>query len=262
MRIRDFNLITMIGLLAFLICAVNVWADEGEKPTASADIGVFTKYMWRGFELSDDSFVIQPSATVGYKGFSFNMWGNLDTDVAGTSGDAKWNETDMTLSYDTSFGPVAVGAGYIYYALDGVDDAEEFYVTGGLDVFLSPTLTAYREIAELQGWYINMGISHSFELPRGMTLDLAGSVGYYLSEDDNFVEFDDDLNPTTKKYKNLHDGQASVGLTVPLDEYFVLTPMIAYSFPLSDEADNLITAGSISNNSGFVYGGITLSIAF
>jgi len=49
---------------------------------------------------------------------------------------------------------------------------------------------------------------------------------------------------------------------VPLGQYFILNPMIAYSFPLSDEADNLITAGSISNDSDFVYGGVTLSLAF
>ena len=262
MKIKYINRVIMMGFLTLLICSVNVWANEGEKPTASADVGVLTKYIWRGFELSDDSAVIQPSVTVGYKGFGLNLWGNLDTDVPGVSDDGKWNETDMTLSYDTSFGPVGVGVGYIYYALDGVDDAEEFYITAGLDVFLSPTLTVYREIAELQGWYINLGISHSFELPKGVTLDLAGSVGYYLSEDDIFVEVDDALNPTSKKYKNLHDGQLSVGLTVPLGQYFILNPMIAYSFPLSDEADNLITAGSISNDSDFVYGGVTLSLAF
>ena len=45
----------------------NVLAEE-ESPSASLDVGLFSKYIWRGYELSDDSFVVQSSATIGYKG--------------------------------------------------------------------------------------------------------------------------------------------------------------------------------------------------
>ncbi len=51
-----------------------------DKPTAEVSVLASSKYVWRGFELSDDSIVLQPSATVAYKGFSANLWGNLDTD--------------------------------------------------------------------------------------------------------------------------------------------------------------------------------------
>lgn len=241
-------------------------AEEEEKPTASVDVGVFSKYIWRGFELSDDSVVIQPSVTVGYKGFSVNVWGNLDThfnDMDPTTDDgAKWNETDFTAAYERSFGPVNLGAGYIYYALDGVDDSQEVYFSAGLDVLLSPTLTVYQEIYHLPGWYFNFGISHTFDLPKGITLDLAGSVGYYLSNDDTFVEVDRDLNPTTKKYRSFHDGQVSVSLSVPFLKYFTFTPMAAYSFPLSHKADDFLTSASFSNRSDFFYGGATLSMSF
>ena len=50
-----------------------------------------------------------------------------------TSGNSKWNETDMTFSYGHSFGIVGLEAGYIYYALDGVDDSKEFYLSAGVD---------------------------------------------------------------------------------------------------------------------------------
>ena len=69
------NLIFLVALLAVALSSGNTRAQE-EKPTASADVGVFSKYMWRGWELSDDSIVIQPSVTVGYRGFSLNLWGN------------------------------------------------------------------------------------------------------------------------------------------------------------------------------------------
>ena len=64
--------------------------------SADASVAFLSKYVWRGWELSDDSIVIQPSMSVAYKGFGMNLWGNLDTDLYGTTN--KWNETDLTLS--------------------------------------------------------------------------------------------------------------------------------------------------------------------
>ena len=255
--------VTVIGFLALIFSSVNLWAEEEAKPGASADVGVFSQYIWRGYELSKDSVVIQPSITVGYKDVSLNLWGNLDTDVySDPNGQSQFNETDMTLSYGKSFGMVNAGIGYIYYGLDAVDDSQEIYLSLGLDTLLSPTLTVYREIAHLPSWYISLGISHSIELMKKITLDLAGSVGYYYSDDDSFVEVDDNLNSTTNKYKSFHNGLVSVGLTIPVAKYFTIKPMIAYSFPLSNEADNLIKSTSFSNDSDFIYGGVTASISF
>ena len=58
---------------------------EEEAPSADLSVSLSSKYVWRGYELSKDSVVIQPSLTVGYKGFAANFWGNLDTDQKGAS---------------------------------------------------------------------------------------------------------------------------------------------------------------------------------
>ena len=87
-------------------------------------------------------------------------------------------------------------------------------------------------------------------------------MGYYYSEDDDFVEVNDNLTPTTDKYRAFHNGLISVGLTIPVAKYFSIKPMIAYSFPLTNEADNLIKSTSLSNESDFVYGGVTASLSF
>lgn len=263
MKRRMIKLAIVIGFLALIFGSVNTWAEEEEKPSASADVAVLSKYVWRGYELSKDSAVIQPSMTVSYKGFGFNLWGNLDTDVYQSANSESFNETDMTLSYDKSFGMVGLGAGYIYYGLDGVADSQEIYVSAGLDTLLSPSLTVYREIAHLPSWYLSLGISHSFELPKEITLDLAGSIGYYVSDDDDFVKVDGNLNQTTDKYSAFHDGLVSVGLTIPWGAYFTVTPMVAYSFPLTNDAKNLIQYNNAySNDSDYLFGGITLSMAF
>jgi len=243
-----------------------VTADKAEEPgpTASASISFMSQYIWRGYELSKDSLVIQPALTVGYRGFSLNLWGNLDTDVYSGpyKGDSKWNETDFTFCYETNFGPVGIGAGYIYYALDSLDDSQEFYLSVGVDTILSPTITVYREVSKLQGWYIDLGISHSFELPRDITLDLAASAAYYISDNDTIVDYDNALNPTSHRFDNFQNGLITAGITVPFYKYFTVVPMIGYSFPLGNRADNLLKATSLSNSASHFFGGVTFSLAF
>lgn len=264
MKKSIIKLAAVIGFLALIFGSVNVWAEEEEKPSASANIAVLSKYVWRGYEFSKDSAVIQPAATVSYNGVSFNLWGNLDTDVYQAANSESFNETDLTLSYDKSFGMVALGVGYIYYGLDGVIDSQEFYLSVGLDTLLSPSLKVYREIAHESAWYASFGISHSFELPKGISLDLAGSVGYYSYDDtDTYAEVDDNLNLTTNKYSSFHDGLISVGLTIPFGKYFKVVPMVAYSFPLTNDAKNLIRyTNAYSDDSDYVFGGVTVSMSF
>ena len=234
--------------------------DE-DRPELSADVAFLSQYVWRGYGLSKNSLVIQPSITAGFKGFALNLWGNLDTDNDAYNG-SKWNETDLTFSYGHSFGIVGLEAGYIYYALDGLDDSKEFYLSAGVDVILAPTLTVYREVSTLQGWYINLGVSHSFELPHDMSLDLGTTFAFYGSDNDNMVEYDDNNMATTDQFSGLHDGLLSVGLAIPFYKYFTVTPTISWAFPLSSSASNEMAALSLDGRSNHLLGGVTLSMAF
>jgi uncharacterized protein (TIGR02001 family) len=241
-------------------------AAEASKPTAAVDMGVFSQYIWRGLELSYNSVVIQPSVTLGYEGFSLNVWGNMDTDqhIRGSEDStSKYTETDFTLSYAKTLGPVKLTGGYIYYALAGTpqtgsQDTQELYVSATLDTILSPTLSIYRDIANTPAWYINLGISHSQPIYEKITLDLAASAGYYYSDDNDFSE----INDPGSRYREFHNGLVTAGLTIPFGEYFSVKPLIGYSFPLSGKSEDFIKATSISDNSSFFYGGVTLSMAF
>jgi len=55
--------ITAAALL-FVAGAPVAMADE-EAPSADASVGFYSRYIWRGFELSKDSIVIQPSLSAG-----------------------------------------------------------------------------------------------------------------------------------------------------------------------------------------------------
>jgi hypothetical protein len=244
MKKEVMKIIVLIGLFALTFGSLPAWAQDESPVSASADVSFFSQYIWRGYALSDSDVVIQPSATVSYKGVSFNLWGNLDTKDPFTN-DSSFNETDMTLSYSRSFDKVSVGAGYIYYALEG-EDTQEFFVSLGVDTILSPTLTIYRDIDTFPGWYFNLGVSHSIAFTDELALDLAASVGYYDIGD----------------YSEFHDGSVSASMTFPVDKYISITPKLAYSFGLTNESRDDIKAASWDSKSDHFWGGITCSVAF
>ena len=217
-----------------------------EAPSADASVVFLSKYVWRGFELSDDSIVVQPSLTASYMGFSANLWANLDTDYYATE-KHKWNETDFTLSYDGAYEKLGYGVGWIYYALDSTYDTQEFYGTLSYDVLLAPSFTIYYDTDNFAGaWYANLALGHTFMIAEKYGLDLGLSFGY-LDDNAGYAEF--------------HDGLLSASMSFPIGEYIAITPEIYWSFALTSEASTLIETGP-SNDDNFVYGGVSANFSF
>ena len=286
----------IIALLLVLLCLTPAFAvDEKpaeqkpteekqteEKPTIDFSVSALSKYVWRGQELTRDSIVIQPSMTVGYMGFSANLWGNMDTapyapSESGKKYSSAWTETDLTLSYNKTFGPVTAGVGYIYYGLspanrDASDppDSQEIFVTVTLNKLLSPTLTVYKEIDHYQQWYFLLAISHTVEFNKVISLKLSASASYLESGSaDTYPKFDKNATATNEKYSNFHDGVISASLPIVAAKYITITPTISYVFPLCDDAKYEMQGRglkAVSNNtdrdSSFLYGGVTLSFTF
>jgi hypothetical protein len=263
------------------VSAAPLFAEE-EKPTGDATVAVLSQYVWRGYELSRNSIVVQPSMTIGYKGFSANVWGNLDTGpyYSGTDPDksysSAWNETDVTLSYSKTLGLFNVGGGYIYYGLGALNpdatkrlDSQEIFASVGLNTILSPTLTIYKEIDHYRNWYFLLGVSHTFELNKMISLKLAATASYLLSTDETtYPKFDGDALPTNEKFSNFHDGNLTVSLPIKATSYITLTPTVSYVFPLSDDAKNEMKGFALSGknpvdrDSSYVYGGLMASFTF
>jgi hypothetical protein len=244
--------------------------------TGSVSFTGLNKYIFRGAEISARSVVLEPSVTINYKGFSLNVWGNIDTDQHATQvfvpgkdgsgeGHKSFNETDLTLSYTYNIDKLALTGGYIYYGTEYAQQTQELYVSTTYDMIAHPTISIYRDIDANPGWYVNLSFSQSLpvaKMPNGdMTVDLGASFGYYNISS---------LTPANKTYSALHDGMVKVGLTVPVAKNVVVQPITQYWFPLSGKAhhDQLVTVdGSIFNNNPaahidntFVFGvGATLS---
>jgi Bacterial protein of unknown function (Gcw_chp) len=254
--------------------------QEEDKVTGEVDFSVLSAYIWRGYEQTRDSVVVQPAATVSYKGFSVNIWGNLDTkpySATNAKYGAKYTETDFTISYSKKFGILQVTPGYIYYALGapyagGIAplDSQELFLTLGLDTILSPTLTIYKEIDHYHQWYFLLGVSHTIEFNKIISLKLAASASYLLSTDETtYAKYDSNSLPTTDKYDNFHDGTISVSLPIAVYKTLSVTPIVSYVFPLCDDARYEMKAHGLQGvtnpsdrDSTYLYGGVTLSYTF
>jgi hypothetical protein len=258
----------LVATFAYVACSVMPAYANEEKPSADFSLSALSAYIWRGQELSRDSIVVQPSMTVSYRGLSANLWGNLDTDPYAAQDDTKWTETDFTLSYGKGFGMLSVEGGYIYYGLDDCDDSQELFLTLSLDTLLSPGLTVYREFDNYEHWYFLLGISHSFEITEAVSLELSGSVSYLKSLDADAYPEIDSYAPTGDKLENFHDGVISASLPIAVAEYITITPSLSYTFALSSDASDEMewrSAGFRAKTSGdanFLYGGVTVSMAF
>lgn len=257
-------ILCLLLALCALASAGAVRAEE-DKPTASAYVDFLNQYIWRGYALSDSDQVIQPSITVGYKGFSLNLWGNLDTDdknPAGPGDDTNWNETDFTFSYSHEICPNLTGTlGAIYYSLDKVDDSTEIY--GSLAYtfpWFTTALTIYREVSHYPGWLFQLDVSRNFKLPwYDMSLDLAGTLYYQHSEDEGAYPDPDDSDDA---YSAFHAAQIFAAVNIPFCKYFTVSPRVGYTFPLSGKAKDEIKFISWDGDGNHLFGGLRLAASF
>jgi hypothetical protein len=239
---------TVLGLLLSFVLAPCV--GMAAETSGSASVDFMSNYVWRGQKLSN-SMVIQPSTGITYGAFGANLWANYD------SGTKEHNETDLTLNYANAVDKFSYDVGYIYYALEGSEnDTQEVYVTVGYDVILSPSLTVYYDFDEGDGAFIVASVGHTFELPRKLSVDVGASVSYDAGNSVMGTDSDgDDINA-------FYNGEISASLMIPVTDAVSVGPMIAYSFPLSNDADDAIEAISDDGDSHIVYGGINVSLSF
>jgi hypothetical protein len=205
--------------------------------------------VWRGQTLSEDDGVVQPSVGITYGNFGANLWANFDAETE------EHTETDLTLSYGFSKDKLSLEVGYIYYALEGTDDTQEAYLALAYDTILSPSLIIYYDFDEGDGAFLIASIGHSIGLMDEVSLNLGASVS--LNFDNEIMGVDSDGDTFTDFY----NGEITASVSVPISKNLVIEPKIAYSFPLTNNAEDVFEALPSGENDIF-YGGVGMSLGF
>jgi len=269
---KHFHLTLVMMFIMIFLLTPFCYAQESEQAEAKATVdrpalnintSFYSQYIWRGFELSHDSFVMFPSVTLSYKGFSLNWWSDIDTDYAGEPGGLQCWEQDYLAWYSNSWKKLNYTLGYIHYNTKNAAhyDTQEIWVALGRSTFLNPTFSVWYDIEDSGSWYYNLAVSHSFPISKecvgwkhGLSFDVGGWVSYYWQKDYMKEEI---------HYSAWHDGNVWAGLKIPLTDVCSITPKMQYSFPLSHIADENIQAVSFDgSDSQFVYGGLILDYNF
>ncbi len=150
------------------------------------------------------------------------------------------------------------------YIIVGCDDSQELFLSLGLNTLLSPSLTAYREMDSYMHWYFLFSLSYSIKLTETTSLELSASASYLKSKDaDEYPEINDGGLATGDKFNNFHDGVITASLPITVARYISITPALSYTFPLSNDAsDEMKYRSKTGKDDNFIYGGVTLSMAF
>lgn len=170
-RIGSF--LAVLSLLAVSISSAQ--AEESKGPWAvDASVGLFSDYMWRGFNLYDGTS-IQPALNVAYDSDWGQTSGNLWMHLSGENdnGPEKFTELDATIAHAITFEPLTLKVGAVWYTYpdddDNIDNTGEFFGVVSLDdselngVFtLSPTVSVYHDYDEYDAQYYELGLSHAF----------------------------------------------------------------------------------------------------
>lgn len=262
-----------LRIAAAVAGAVSVfWGSQrscqaGDVITVDAGVDFYSKYVWRGMQLTDGP-VLQPSVTVSAYGLSLNVWSSFDVTDANEgneSEDYHLQELDYTLSY--GFAPVEgidMEVGIIHYTFPGTifDSTEEAYASIGFSsIPLSPSITAYYDFDEVddatedKGLYVSAGVEHTFDLSEKLGLTLAAALGW---GNDAYHEYYYGATPSDGS--SLSDLLLTAGLSYALNDTVSLTMTVGYSDVLDgDVAD---AAGDGYENSTVLFAGAGVSVSF
>ena len=248
--------------------AAEVATNEAEGLELSADLGVYSAYVWRGQVINDEP-VAQPQLNLEWNGFSAHAWGNYDfTDT--TSEEAPtFTEVDLTGAYTFTLGPAELTAAYVHYFFphqklvtetETVTRTEDAPSTGEVSLearcpewIVSPVLTVARDVKEANATSGSVGAESSMELvAKRLSLEVSATVGtadaeynaYYFGVDEPAVNY----------------VAAGVALPWTLTESLSLTPGLQYS-SLIDHKLRTATADA-GDDCDFLVVSLTASYAF
>ena len=255
------------------VLAAGLGATAVQAADATAEVGVFSKYVWRGMIYNDEA-VLQPQIDVSAGEFGVTVWNNTDLTDYNERPDentqCRSSEVDLTLYYNHEFeSGVSLGIAVAEYIFAHPADAAGTTSDDSLSVsyagVVEPTLAVYYDFDEVDDFYANFALAWETELAPQWTLGLEAAIGYggsdyneyyfglpvVFAEDDPLVDFvNEELDVDDPAFT---DAAATVTLAYQLNEKVKLALTGQYftivDSDLKDTAEVLY-----GDDSGFVGG--------
>lgn len=221
MTIRKFAAkSTLAALAAVTTLGLGGVAQAQDAPVNNGSVSfgagfdVVSTYVFRGYELEDSGFIIQPYVEASVSlvdsddytlDFYAGTWGSFHSEQTGTgaTNDA-WYEQDIYAGFAVSMGAVSLDLNYTgyFYPNGNFGEIQEFGVTLGYDdtgmfgddLSLAPYIFAAFEFDNDNGGtensYLELGIEPAFVLVDSETspVDLSIPVALGLSIDDYYAD--------------------------------------------------------------------------
>ncbi len=200
----------------------------GTGVSIDSEIGIYSSYIWRGFELNDEP-VQQVGVEASYGILTLGLWTSSDLTY---KEDGQSNEIDYYLDVNKEVGDFSFSAGYTYYVFPYDESyTGEFSLGISYDTFLSPSFTWFRDHIDGEGNYFYSDLTLPLASDESFSADLVLGAGI---NDDLFI-----------------DGQGgdifiSAEFSLPLYEGMELSPSLLYAIPfgdMTDYEDNSFCAG-------------------
>lgn len=244
--------------LAFLSAIAASSMAQAQDLGFSATVAFESRYVFRGVQLSEESF--QPALTATFDKLTATAWLNIPIDNAEPAA-RRAEELDLVLDYALgTAGPLSFNVGLTYYVYPERDDgffdvfredgsglgsnSLEPYVSVAFDAPLAPKLTVFHDF-HFDTTTIQGNLAHSIPVAKNTSVDLSGYVGYVV----------DDAGGTDYLY-----GTASANLT-----YKVTDKLSAYAgarFGGSDVPGGSVFDGLGLRKSSGVWAGVGLTVGF
>ena len=185
-RAKNYSTSALSAVFLFMTIIPGISLYAGEASTVAVSLDYASQYIWRGQVPTDDP-VFQPGVSIAVGDFTASLWGNMDlTSVNNEKG--QLTEVDYSLDYAGEVSDIlGYSVGIIYYdfpALTNDAGTTEVYAGVSLNTILNPSVTVYRDIDDIKGLYIALGVSYSvdkiWQLSDDVTVsaDLSAGMGW------------------------------------------------------------------------------------
>ncbi len=237
------------GIVLFVLSlVVSTSALAAIEVEGDVYLGVYNKYLWRGFDLSGSEPVAQGGIDVSAGAFTLSTWTNVQLSSKSAEGykSGEATENDLTIDYSRDITElISISVGNIYYMLDGIDDTNELYLSVSLSTILEPSVKVYYDWDEAQenGLFFTASIGHSFDLMEKLSLSLGALVSY-----------NDESDYAVGDYSDWHNYELSASAEYAITDQISVAPSFLYSSGISDDAKDAIDSEMV--------GGVSVTFTF